>query len=93
MTGAGPEPSDRSGGRVRPMGETGASDGIQWKRILLGVLVVILLVIVLQNSQTVTVKLLFLKTSMPLIVILLITALIGAAVGYLLPAVRRRNRG
>ncbi len=75
------------------MGETGASDGIQWKRILLGVLVVILLVIVLQNSQTVTVKLLFLKTSMPLIVILLITALIGAAVGYLLPAVRRRNRG
>ena len=75
------------------MGETGASNGIQWKRILLGVLVVILLVIVLQNSQTVTVKLLFLKTSMPLIVILLITALIGAAVGYLLPAVRRRNRG
>lgn len=75
------------------MGDTGASDGIQWKRILLGVLVVILLVIVLQNSQTVTVKLLFLKTSMPLIVILLITALIGAAVGYLLPAVRRRNRG
>lgn len=75
------------------MGETGASDGIQWKRILLGVLVIILLVIVFQNSQTVTVKLLFLKTSMPLIVILLITALIGAAVGYLLPAVRRRNRG
>lgn len=74
------------------MSETEGTDGIQWKRILLGVLVIVLLVIVFQNSQTVTVKLLFLNTSMPLIVILAITALIGAAVGYLLPAVRQRSR-
>jgi uncharacterized integral membrane protein len=75
-----------------PDGVPAGSGGIQWNRILLGLLIVVLLVIVFQNSQSVTVKLLFLETSMPLIVVLVITALLGAAVGYLIPAVRQRHR-
>jgi uncharacterized integral membrane protein len=77
---------------TREGGDSVQSGGIQWRPILLGLLVVILLVIVFQNSQSVTVKLLFFESSMPLILVLAITALIGVAVGYLAPAVRRRHR-
>lgn len=64
---------------------------IQWKRWALGIAVVLLLVIVLQNSQKVDFNLLFISTSTPLIVLLLITALIGAIIGYTAPILRRHR--
>lgn len=60
-----------------------------WKRWGLLVVVVLTLVVVLQNSQTVDFNLLFINTSAPLILLLLIFTLLGAAIGYLAPLVRR----
>ncbi|MBK5231485.1 MAG: LapA family protein [Thermoleophilia bacterium] len=64
---------------------------VKWKWWALGVAVVLLLVIVLQNSQKVDFNLLFISTSTPLIVLLLITALIGAIIGYTGPILRRHR--
>ncbi|MGK2954736.1 MAG: LapA family protein [Solirubrobacterales bacterium] len=64
---------------------------IQWKLWGLGIAVVLLLVIVAQNSQKVDFNLLFISTSTPLIVLLLITALIGAIIGYTGPILRRHR--
>ena len=64
---------------------------IQWKMWGLGIAVVLLLIIVIQNSQKVEFNLLFISTSTPLIVLLLITALIGAIIGYTAPILRRHR--
>lgn len=64
---------------------------IQWKRWALGIAIVILLVIVAQNAQKVEFNLLFISTDTPLIVLLLITALIGAIIGYTGPILRRHR--
>jgi uncharacterized integral membrane protein len=63
--------------------------GNQWKRWALLAVVVLALIVILQNSQTVTFNLLFIDTSAPLILLLLIFTLLGAAIGYLTPVVRR----
>jgi len=65
--------------------------GVQWKMWGLGIAVFLLLVIVIQNSQKVEFNLLFISTSTPLIVLLLITALIGAIIGYTGPILRRHR--
>ena len=55
--------------------------------------VALALIVILQNSQEVTFNLLFIDTSAPLILLLLIFTLVGVAIGYLTPMVRRdRNR-
>lgn len=64
---------------------------IQWKRWAFGAAVIVLLVIVAQNSQKVEVNLLFISTTTPLIVLLLIVALIGAIIGYTAPILRRHR--
>jgi uncharacterized integral membrane protein len=65
----------------------------QWKRWALLVVVALALIVILQNSQEVTFNLLFIDTSAPLILLLLIFTLVGVAIGYLTPMVRRdRNR-
>jgi uncharacterized integral membrane protein len=56
------------------------------------VLIALVLIVALQNSQKVKVDVLFLNVSAPLIVILLVTAAIGALIGYLAPVVRRHRR-
>jgi uncharacterized integral membrane protein len=61
----------------------------QWKRWALLAAVALLLIIVLQNAQTVDFNLLFINTSAPLILLLLGAALVGAAIGYFTPIVRR----
>ena len=64
---------------------------IQWKWWAFGIALVLLLIIVAQNAQKVEFNLLFISTSTPLIVLLLITALIGAIIGYTGPILRRHR--
>jgi uncharacterized integral membrane protein len=56
------------------------------------VAVVLLLIFVIQNSQEVDIDLLFITgVTMPLIVALVISALLGALIGWLAPRVRHRR--
>ncbi|MGK2931845.1 MAG: LapA family protein [Solirubrobacterales bacterium] len=71
--------------------DAGTKGDVQWKLWGLGIAVVLLLIIVIQNSQKVEFNLLFISTSTPLIVLLLITALIGAIIGYTAPILRRHR--
>jgi uncharacterized integral membrane protein len=63
----------------------------QWKFWAFGVAIALLLVVVLQNSQSVAVNLLFISTSAPLIVLLVGAALVGAVIGYTAPILRRHR--
>lgn len=70
---------------------SGSDDGIQWKRWALGILAALLLIVILQNSQTVEFKFLFISTDAPLILILAGAALVGAIIGYAAPIMRRHR--
>ena len=50
-------------------------------------------IFILQNSQEVKVKFLFVDTTTPLIFALLIAAVLGAVIGYVGPLVRRHRGG
>jgi len=63
-----------------------------WRAWGLGVLILLVLIFIAQNSQTVKIKFLFFDASMPLIFGLLIAAILGALIGYIGPIVRRHNR-
>lgn len=63
-----------------------------WRTWGIGVLIALVLIVALQNSQQVRVDVLFLTVDAPLIVTLLVTAAIGALIGYLAPVVRRHRR-
>jgi uncharacterized integral membrane protein len=84
------DPARRRGQRTQRVPESGSS--IQWKRWALGIAVLLLAIIALQNSQEVEVKLLFIEGQMPLIVGLLIAGALGAVIGYVTPLVRRGRR-
>jgi len=73
-------------------GVAGRREGTNWRLWLLGIALLLILIVALQNSQEVEVEVLFVQTQAPLIAILLITTLLGAAIGYLLPLVRRHRR-
>ncbi len=62
------------------------------KQWIFGIAIGIVLIIALQNSQSVAVNILFINTEMPLIVALLGAAVIGAAIGYIAPIMRRHRR-
>jgi uncharacterized integral membrane protein len=64
-----------------------------WRPWVLGVAVILIIILVAQNSQKVKVKFLFVDTTTPLIFALLIAAVLGAVVGYVAPVVRRHRRG
>jgi uncharacterized integral membrane protein len=63
-----------------------------WRAWGLGVLVLLVLIFIAQNSQSVQVKFLFFDASMPLIFGLLIAAILGVLIGYIGPIVRRHHR-
>ena len=63
----------------------------QWRNWALGVAVVVAIIFIAQNSQSVKVKFLFVDTTTPLIFALLIAVLLGAVIGYVLPLVRRHR--
>lgn len=67
--------------------------GTSWKLWAAGVAALILVIFVVQNSQKVVIDFLFVETETPLIFGLLIAGLLGFAIGWLLPIVRRGRRG
>ena len=77
---------------TRAGGDAREAEGPAWKRWGLIALVVLFLIVIFQNSQETTINLLFFSTTMPLIIILVLSALVGALIGYFLPMVRDRRR-
>jgi uncharacterized integral membrane protein len=65
---------------------------VNWRAWLVGILVALVAIVALQNSQQVSVDILFLNVDAPLIVILLVAVAIGAAIGYVAPVLRRHRR-
>jgi uncharacterized integral membrane protein len=72
----------------RPQGQRAS-----WRVWALGVSVLLVLILIFQNSQEVEVKFLFVDTRTPLIFALLIAAILGAVIGYVGPLVRRHRSG
>ena len=66
--------------------------GINWRAWTVGILVALAVIVALQNSQDTDLDILFVSTTAPLIVILLIFLGIGAVIGYVAPLVRRHRR-
>lgn len=65
---------------------------VNWRAWFVGVLVALVLIVALQNSQQVSVDVLFINVDAPLIVILLAAVAIGAVIGYVTPVLRRHRR-
>lgn len=63
-----------------------------WRAWGIGLLVALVLVIALQNSQEVQVDVLFVNLRAPLIVVLLVAVAVGALIGYAAPVLRRHRR-
>lgn len=68
------------------------SNEIHWRRWLLGILVVLLVIVALQNSQQVSFEVLFASFDAPMIVMLLAFALLGALIGWAAPVLIRHRR-
>jgi uncharacterized integral membrane protein len=66
---------------------------VNWRAWIVGVLVAIVVIIALQNSQQVRVDVLFVTVDAPLIITLLAAVAIGALIGYVAPLIRRHRRG
>ena len=63
-----------------------------WRTWAVGVLIALVLIIALQNSQQVRVDVLFVTIDAPLIVTLLVAVAVGALIGYVAPVLRRHRR-
>ncbi len=68
------------------------SQRTNWRAWIVGVLVALVVIVALQNSQQVRVDVLFVTVDAPLIVILLAAVAIGALIGYVAPLIRRHRR-
>lgn len=66
--------------------------GTNWRAWFVGILIALAAIVALQNSQKVAVDILFLSTTAPLIVMLLVFLGIGAVIGYVGPVLRRHRR-
>ena len=65
---------------------------VNWRGWIVGVLIALVVIVALQNSQQVRVDVLFVTVNAPLIVTLLAAVAIGALIGYVAPLVRRHRR-
>lgn len=63
-----------------------------WRAWGTGILVALVLIVCLQNSQDVRVDVLFVTLNAPLIVTLLVAVGVGALIGYAAPVLRRHRR-
>jgi uncharacterized integral membrane protein len=66
--------------------------GVNWRAWFVGALIALVVIVALQNSQDVKVDVLFITTTAPLIVTLLVAVAIGAVIGYVGPVIRRHRR-
>jgi len=73
-------------------GPQGAEKTTNWRAWAVGVLIALVVIVALQNSQQVRVDVLFVTVDAPLIVTLLVAVAIGALIGYVAPVVRRHRR-
>lgn len=64
---------------------------MDWKMIVVFVLIVLFVVITVQNTEVVSFTLLFWQITMSRIVWLLITFVVGVAAGYILSMIRCRS--
>ena len=71
--------------------ESEQKQGTNWRAWVVGVLVALVAIIAVQNSQEVEVKVLFVEGKAPLIVALLIAVAVGALIGYVAPVLRRHR--
>ena len=75
------------------LGGRSNQSGSNWRHWLLGIALLLIAIICLQNAQEVEMDLLFIHTTAPLIAALLIAAALGAVIGYVAPVMRRHRRG
>lgn len=71
---------------------TGKGKQVNWRAWIVCILVAIVVIVALQNSQQVRVDVLFVTVDAPLIVTLLAAVAVGALIGYVAPVVRRHRR-
>jgi uncharacterized integral membrane protein len=64
-----------------------------WRAWVVALLVALVVIVCLQNSQQVRVDVLFVTLDAPLIVTLLAAVAIGVLIGYVAPLVLRHRRG
>lgn len=62
----------------------------RWKLIVIGLVGLLVLIVILQNTQAVQTRILFVTITMPRAVLLFGTTLVGAIVGILLARKRRK---
>jgi uncharacterized integral membrane protein len=65
---------------------------INWRLWITGILIALVIVVCLQNSQKVSVEVLFASFDAPLIIVLAAFTLIGMLIGYIGPVYRRHRR-
>lgn len=65
---------------------------VNWRSWVIGGLIALVLVVCLQNSQQVSVEVLFASFDAPLIVVLAVFTLIGALIGWAAPVLIRHRR-
>jgi uncharacterized integral membrane protein len=66
---------------------------VNWRAWIVGILIALVVIVALQNSQQVRVDVLFVNVNAPLIVTLLAAVAIGILIGYVAPLVLRHRRG
>ena len=64
----------------------------KWRAWIVGILIVLVVVVCLQNSQKVSVEVLFASFDAPLIIVLAVFTLVGMLIGYIGPVWRRHRR-
>lgn len=74
------------------MPEAPRTERAEWKRWVIGIALLALIILIAQNSQKVEVNFFFASTETPLVFALLIVGILGAIIGWLAPRVRRRDR-
>lgn len=63
-----------------------------WRAWIVGGLVALVLIVALQNSQQTSVEVLFASFNAPLIVVILVSAGLGALIGWAAPVLLRHRR-
>ena len=63
-----------------------------WRAWAVGILVALVVIVALQNSQQVRIDVLTANAEAPLIVVILVSVAIGALIGYIAPVMLRHRR-